>query len=246
MSTTSKAPAQNAEKPSPPLTPNKAAINMLVSFLATLLITAVLLFAGAGRLDWALGWLYLTVWIVPKLFFVILLRRRHPDLLIERATRHKNTQQYDRIILPIYFVLAFGTFLVASLDGGRFHWSGDLPVAVIVAAYIIYLLGNGLAGWAMNSNPFLSSESRIQAERGQHVISSGPYQFIRHPTYLAALLLWPVAGPMLNSWWAVIPGVLTALMMVIRTAFEDRMLHNELPGYADYAQQVRYRLVPGI
>lgn len=246
MRTIAETPETKAEKPPTPLTPNAAALKMLVGFLATLLLTALLLFGGAGRLDWALGWLYLTAWIVPKLVFLILLRWRNPDLLVERATRHKNTQPYDRIILPIYFVLAFGTFLIGGLDGGRFHWSGELPVAVIVAAYVIYLLGNGLAGWAINSNPFFSSESRIQAERGQHVVSSGPYQFVRHPSYLATLLLWPATGPMLNSWWAVIPGVLTALMMVVRAHLEDQMLHAELPGYADYAQKVRYRLIPGI
>jgi len=219
---------------------------MLAAFLASLFLTAVLIFGGAGRLDWNLGWLFAAAWVLPKLGFVVLLRWRNPDLLIERATRHPNTQPYERIVLPVYFVLAFGTFLIASLDGGRFHWSGEVPGLLIVAAYLVYLLGNGLAGWAMNSNPFLSSESRIQTERGQYVVSSGPYQFIRHPTYLAALLLWPVTGPMLGSWWAIIPGLFTALMMVIRTYLEDRMLTVELSGYADYANKVRYRLVPGL
>jgi protein-S-isoprenylcysteine O-methyltransferase Ste14 len=78
------------------------------------------------------------------------------------------------------------------------------------------------------------------------VTSSGPYQFIRHPAYLASLLFWPVTGLMLESWWAVIPGIMTGLMMIIRTVYEDRMLHAELPGYADYALQVRYRLIPGL
>ena len=115
MITTQKKPESKADNPSALLTPNAAALKMLVGFLATLLLTALLLFGGAGRLDWALGWLYLTAWIVPKLVFLILLRWRHPDLLVERATRHKNTQPYDRIILPIYFVLAFGTFLIGGL-----------------------------------------------------------------------------------------------------------------------------------
>jgi protein-S-isoprenylcysteine O-methyltransferase Ste14 len=229
-----------------PTTLNTAALRMLASFLASLLLTAVLLFGGAGRLNWTMGWMFATVWILPKLGFIILLRWRNPDLLIERATRHPNTQPYDRRILLVYFVLAFGTFLVAGLDGGRFHWSDELPIALIVAAYAIYLLGNGLAGWAMNSNPFLSSESRIQPERGQYVVSSGPYRFIRHPTYLAALLLWPVTGLMLGSWWAIIPGLMTALMMVVRTFLEDRMLNAELPGYTEYASEVPYRLIPGL
>jgi protein-S-isoprenylcysteine O-methyltransferase Ste14 len=228
------------------LTPNQAALKMFASFLVTLLLSAMLIFGCAGRLNWTLGWIFVTAWIIPKLLFLVLLRWLDPDLLVERATRHKNTQKYDRIILPIYFVFAFGTFIVASLDGGRFRWSGEVSIAVIVAAYIIYLLGNSLAGWAINSNPFFSAESRLQADRAQKVSSTGPYRFIRHPAYSAAFLLWITTGLMLESWWAVIPGFLAGLMMVIRTVYEDRMLQAELPGYAEYAAQVRYRLLPGI
>ena len=228
------------------ITPNQAAFRMLAGFLATLLLSGILIFGGAGRLNWTLGWVFVIAWIVPKMVFLILLRWLDPDLLVERATRHKNTQPYDRIILPLYFVFAFGTFIVASLDGGRFRWSGDVPIAWVIAAYIIYLLGNSLAGWAINSNPFFSAESRLQTERGQKVTRTGPYRFIRHPAYLAAFLLWITTGLMLESWWAVIPGLLAGLMMVVRTVLEDRMLQNELPGYAGYARQVRYRLFPGI
>jgi protein-S-isoprenylcysteine O-methyltransferase Ste14 len=227
------------------ITPNAAFVKMLTGLLASSLLTVALLFAAAGRLDWALGWLFIAAWSVLKLVFIILLRWRDPDLIVERVTRHENTKPYDRLILPIYFVLAFGTILVAGLDGGRFRWSGEMPVTLIVISYLIYLFGNGLAAWAVNSNPFFSAESRLQTERNQKVSSSGPYRFIRHPAYLAAILLWSTTGLMVESWWAVVPGLLAALMMVIRTIYEDRMLTTELPGYAEYAQQVRYRLIPG-
>jgi len=167
-------------------------------------------------------------------------------LLIERTTCHENTQPYERIVLPLYFVFAFGSFIVASLDGGRFRWSGDVSTIWVVAAYIIYLLGNSLAGWAINSNPFFSSESRLQADRAQKVASTGPYRFIHHPAYSAAFLLWITTGLMLESWWAVIPGFLAGLTMIIRTFLEDRMLIAELPGYLEYTEQVKYRLFPGI
>lgn len=229
-----------------PITPNQAALKMLAGFLATLLLSGFLLFGGAGRLNWTLGWIFLIAWIVPKLVFLVLLRWHDPELLIERATRHKNTQPYDRIILPIYFVFAFGTFIVASLDGGRFRWSEDVSIIWVVAAYIIYLLGNSLAGWAINSNPFFSAESRLQTDRAQKVTSTGPYRFIRHPAYCAAFLLWITTGLMLESWWAVIPGFLAGSMMVIRTILEDRILIAELPGYTEYTKQVQYRLFPGI
>jgi protein-S-isoprenylcysteine O-methyltransferase Ste14 len=228
------------------ITPNAAFVKMLTGLLASSLFTVALLFAAAGRMDWALGWLFIAAWGVLKLVFIILLRWRDPDLIVERVTRHENTQRYDRLILPVYFVLAFSTILIAGLDGGRFRWSGEMPVTLIVISYIIYLFGNGLAAWAVNSNPFFSAESRLQTDRNQEVTNSGPYRFIRHPAYLAAILLWPTTGLMVESWWAVVPGVLAALMMVIRTVYEDRMLNAELPGYADYARQVRFRLIPGI
>lgn len=228
------------------ITPNQAAARMFLSFVVTLLLSGILIFGAAGRLNWMLGWVFVTAWIIPKLVFLIALRLKDPDLLVERSTRHKNTQRYDKILIPIYFVFAFSTFIVAGLDGGRFRWSGDVLPVLVIAAYVIYLLGNSLAGWAINSNPFFSAESRLQNERSQKVTSAGPYRFIRHPAYSAAFLLWITTGLMLESWWALLPGFLAGLMMVIRTVYEDCMLIAELPGYADYAGQVHYRLVPGI
>jgi protein-S-isoprenylcysteine O-methyltransferase Ste14 len=108
------------------------------------------------------------------------------------------------------------------------------------------LFGNGLASWAVSANPFFSSESRLQVDRNQSVTRTGPYRFVRHPAYLVTILIWPVTGPMLESWVAVIPGLLAALMMFIRTAYEDHMLHAELSGYSEYTRQVGYRLFPGI
>lgn len=219
---------------------------MIASWLAGTILTAVLLFSSAGRLDWILGWLFIAAWSLLKLVFIVYLRRHDPDLLVERVTRHENAKPYDRVIIPIYFVFAFGTIVIAGLDGGRFRWSGELPISIIALSYLIYLFGNGLASWAVNSNPFFSAESRLQFDRQQKVTDRGPYHFVRHPAYLAAILLWPATGAMLESWWAAIPGILTALMMFIRTIYEDRMLQIELPGYKEYASQVRYRLFPGI
>jgi protein-S-isoprenylcysteine O-methyltransferase Ste14 len=229
-----------------PLTPNAAFVKMLFGLLVGTILTAVLLFGAAGHLDWPLGWLFVAVWALLKLIFIILLRWRDPDLMVERATRHENTKRYDRVIIPIYFVMAYGTIVLAGLDGGRFHWSSDLPLIVIILAYIIYLFGNFLASWAVSANAFFSSESRLQTDRNQTVTSRGPYRYVRHPAYLAAIFLWPVTGPMLESWWAVIPGLLAALMMFIRTVYEDRMLQNELPGYSEYTHSVLYRLFPKI
>lgn len=218
----------------------------MAGILATWLVTGLLLFIGAGRLDWALGCLFLFFWGFLKILFILLLYWHDPDLLVERATCHENTQPYERVVLPVYFIFSFSTILLAAVDGGRFRWSGEVPLAVIVIAYILFLFGNGLASWAVAANPFFSSESRIQQERRQKVTYQGPYRFIRHPGYLAAILMWPVTGLVLASWWAAISGLLASLMMFIRTALEDRMLQKELAGYQEYVQQVRYRLFPGI
>jgi protein-S-isoprenylcysteine O-methyltransferase Ste14 len=233
-------------KTKPLMTPNLALLKMLFGIIASLLLIAVLIFAGAGHLYWMFGGLFVVVWGLLKIIFIFLLRWHDPDLLVERATRHRNTQSYDRWIMPLYFVFSFGTLLLAALDGGRFRWSGAVPVSLILIAYLIYLLGNGLAAWAVSANPFFSSESRIQAERGQRVTCMGPYRFVRHPAYLSTVLMWPVTGLLLESWYSTIPGLLAALMMLIRTINEDRMLLAELTGYKEYANEVRYRLFPGI
>jgi protein-S-isoprenylcysteine O-methyltransferase Ste14 len=234
------------KEPSRTLTPNAALLKTLVGILASLLLIAVLIFAGAGRLNWKLGWLFVAVWGSTKVVFILLLRWHDPALLVERATRHENTQPYDRWIVPVYFIFSFGTILVAGIDGGRFRWSGEMPIALIIISYVIYLFGNWLASWAVSANPFFSSESRLQVDRNQKVTHGGPYRFVRHPAYLATILLWPVTGLLLESWYAVIPGLLAALMMFVRTVHEDRMLQAELPGYVEYSHQVCYRLFPGI
>ena len=234
------------DKTPPNFTPDAALLKMLTNILVSLIFIALLVFAGAGRLNWGLGWLFVAVWGVLKLVILLQLRWRDPALLVERALRHENTQHYERLILPVYSVLSFGTILVAGLDGGRLHWSEPVPTEVIILAYILYLLGNVLSAWAASANPFFSAESRHQADRDQKVARSGPYRFVRHPAYLATILLWSVTGLLLGSWWAVVPGLLSALMIFIRTVYEDRMLHTELTGYSEYARQVRYRLIPGI
>ena len=144
-----------------------------------------------------------------------------------------------------WFCLWMGFRLVAGLDE-RFGWAGDLGVAWHVAGAVALAAGLELSSWAMIANAYFSTAVRIQDERGQRVVSSGPYWFVRHPGYVG-LILEAIGVPLLlGSWWALIPGVAGAVCMAIRTSFEDRMLRAELPGYQDYAQRVRYRLVPGI
>ena len=143
--------------------------------------------------------------------------------------------------LASYFALP----LVAGLDV-RFGWTQELRVGWHVAGAAVLAAGLGLGGWAMIANAYFSTAVRIQSERGHTVCRSGPYRFVRHPGYVGFILQSLGTPVLLGSLWALIPGITAAALMVIRTSLEDRTLQAELPGYPDYVQEVRYRLVPGI
>jgi len=147
------------------------------------------------------------------------------------------------IVFAIFYFV--GILLVAGLDK-RFGWTGLFPLAIEIVAFVLYALGSALFSWAMISNAYFSTAVRIQEERGHAVCSTGPYRFVRHPGYVGGMLQSLVAPLMFGSLWVLIPGVLAALSLAIRTALEDRTLQNELGGYREYAQRVRYRLLPGI
>lgn len=121
-----------------------------------------------------------------------------------------------------------------------------MPGWVVVAGYVATLAGMAITAWAQAVNPFFEPGVRIQSERHQHVIDTGPYRFVRHPGYVAALLLFFGMALALASLWALAPAAMASAFLVLRTAWEDRLLRAELPGYADYARRVRARLIPGI
>jgi protein-S-isoprenylcysteine O-methyltransferase Ste14 len=221
-------------------------LKMILQLTLSSLFLSAILFLCAGRVDWPLAWVFILLWLLTKYAYVIILGKRSPDLLLERAQRHENRKRWDKIIQSLYIVFSFITFIVVGLDAGRYHQARDFPLGLVVASYVFYLGFNLLALWASLANPFHSDESRIQSDRGQYVVAEGPYAYVRHPTYLAGVFIWLVFPLMLESLWGLLPGGLAAVKMILRTAFEDRMLHEELPGYREYAQKVRYRLVPDV
>jgi len=135
--------------------------------------------------------------------------------------------------------------LVAALDQ-RFRWTGDLPTGWHIFGALLLAGGYALLGWAMLANAFFSTAIRIQSDRGHTVCRSGPYRLVRHPGYVAFSLQSLAAAALLGSLWALLPGAAAVALLVLRTALEDRMLRAELPGYEDFAAEVRYRLVPGV
>ena len=152
----------------------------------------------------------------------------------------------DRLLRLIALPIVLAHLVIAGLDAGRFHWSGEVAVPMHAAGLMVYTLGLWLALWAMSTNRFFSPVVRMQKERGHHLVTTGPYRFVRHPGYVGVMSATLGEGLALGSYWSLVPLVVLFLLFIRRTALEDRFLLAELEGYAEFAQKVRYRLLPGI
>jgi protein-S-isoprenylcysteine O-methyltransferase Ste14 len=205
---------------------------------------AAVLFLSAGRWDWAMGWAFViltALWVGATALVVI---PRNPELLAERLGPRKGAKTWDAVIMSIVGLALIACYIVAGLDV-RYGWTRiSLPLQII--ALIIVVLGYALTVWATAANAFFSLIVRIQQERGHTVAAGGPYRFVRHPAYVGGVAMYLATPVMLGSLWALIPGGLSALLMVVRTVLEDKTLLNELDGYKEYARRVRYRLMPGV
>ena len=219
-------------------------LRRFVPVVFSLVITSVCLFGSAGRLNWSNAWVLLGLNCAASLATTALLWR-HTELLAERSNI-KAGKSWDKAIVPITVLLGpVATWITAGLDT-RFHWSDGMPPFAFITGVVIAVLAAALIAWAMRSNKFFSSVVRIQKDRGHLVITVGPYRFVRHPGY-TGMAAFTLATPLiLNSRWAFVPAVITAAMTVLRTVLEDRTLHSELDGYADYARRVKYKLLPAI
>jgi protein-S-isoprenylcysteine O-methyltransferase Ste14 len=211
------------------------------------LILAVLLFGSAGTLHWPAGWAFMIVFFATGLPMTLMLARHDPALLDERLkwVVQKDQPLWDRVFVSLFLPLFVGWFILIGLDAGRFHWS-VMPVWLQVVGGLGLVLSLALMYRVFRENTFAAAVVRIQKERGQKVISTGPYAIVRHPLYTTMLLYLPALALMLGSWYGLATSFLLFAVLVVRTALEDRELQRGLDGYADYAHRVRYRLIPGI
>ena len=217
---------------------------LLREILGCIMVTA-LLFIPAGRLDWPLGWALVALYVVWVTATALLLMPTSPELLAERVTHRFSAKRWDNVILGLYGVMTLVKLIVAGLDF-RYGWTPSLPLAVQIVALVMAVLGYALVTWAMVANAFFALANRIQSERGHMVATGGPYRYVRHPGYVGAILFELATPILLGSFWALLPGVFSALLMMVRTALEDRTLQTELTGYIDYTRRVPYRLLPGV
>jgi len=210
-------------------------------------IPLVLLVCG-GNFGWWQAWVYSLLIVAAGVGGRIWAERRHPGLMAERQNIEKiqGAKAWDKVLAPLMAMsIGFPPVIVAGLDY-RYGWSTEFPLWLIVLGFILILLGYAFATWAMAENRFFSSVVRIQTDRGHVVCDSGPYRMVRHPGYAGNILSLLGIVLALGSVWTLIPTAAALIITVARTALEDHTLQEELPGYRDYAQHVRFRLIPGI
>jgi len=209
------------------------------------LVVLALVFLPAGRIDWSPGWIFIAVLVGAFGLSALVLARVNPVIYRARSRFQPGTQKWDLMLLAAMLPAFVAEVPLATLDAGRMGWS-HVPLRVVLIGYAMLVAGIAVTTWAQAVNPFFEPGVRIQTERGQRAITSGPYRLVRHPGYTAAIALFAAIPLALASWWALLPAALATALLVVRTSWEDRLLQAELPGYADYARRTRYRLLPGL
>jgi protein-S-isoprenylcysteine O-methyltransferase Ste14 len=206
---------------------------------------ALVWFGIAGRLTWWQGWVFLLVFIAYVSALVWRLWKSNPELLRERNQPGGKVESWDRAVMRIYSVILLILLTVTALDGGRYLWS-SVPLGIQLIGWLLISMAGFVVWHAMMINSYLSSWARLQEDRAQVVVQTGAYRYIRHPMYLGIIVAFLGIPVALGSWWAMIPSIVIVGLFVYRTHREDLMLIHGLNGYADYAERVRYRLLPGI
>ena len=219
----------------------KLFLNALIKFLIGLLLVGLLIFLPAGTLAYPGGLLLLGLLFVPMLIMGIVMLARARDLLAKRLDA-KEKQAAQKGVQSLAGLVFMAGFVLAGLDF-RFSWS-DVPLPVVIAASVIFLIGYALYAEVMRENAYLSRT--VKVEEGQTVISTGLYGIVRHPMYLASVLMFLSIPLVMGSWYALIPFAFYPVLMVVRILDEEKLLTAELSGYEAYKRKVKYRMIPFI
>jgi protein-S-isoprenylcysteine O-methyltransferase Ste14 len=204
-----------------------------------------LVFWPAGSLRWVPGWVFIAFTVIGFSVSAAWIARVNPIIYRARSRFQPGTQAWDLKLVAVILAAMIVSIPVASFDAGRAHWS-NAPLWVVMLGYVLILAGIAGTAWAQGVNPYFEPGVRLQTERHQRVIDTGPYRIVRHPGYSNALMLFAGMPLALGSWWGLVPAGIAGALLVLRTAWEDRLLRASLDGYAAYAGRVRYRLLPGV
>ena len=226
--------------------PKSRSVKRIILRIAFIGFWLWVLFGGAGTIYWLRGWIFVLVASAGMAGLGAAIKRFNPALMEARMKwRHANTKPFDRVILAVYLPLTLIQPALAGIDAVRFGWT-SMPFWTVYAGAALYIAGFALMGWIFAVNPYAETTVRIQTERGHTVVDSGPYRFVRHPMYVAIVIMHVAAPLILGSWWSLSVALPIALLFIVRTALEDRALRSELAGYDEYAGRTPYRLVPGV
>lgn len=222
-------------------------LKVVVQMLLVVFVAPCIPLIISDQWNWWQAWAYAVVSILTFIISRILVNRHHPDLIAERARfmEAKDTKPWDKVLAPLLGVGSILVVVVAGLDK-YYGWTHASSLIVNLIALFGILFGYAFSSWALIENRFFSGTVRIQTERGHHVVSMGPYRIVRHPGYAGGLFGYFFIPLLLDSYWAWIPTILLCIVMIIRTALEDKTLQAELPGYKEFSQKTKYRLFPGI
>lgn len=210
---------------------------------------SVALMWPAGIWQWWEAWIVVGLWSVFGVVLTRFLLRHDPELLAERmklVPLQKDQKVWDKVIMLLFFITGIALYIIPGFDVVRYQWSEPLPLWMKILAMIVHLPCFVMLGRVMRENTYLSQVVKIDKERSHQVVTSGPYALVRHPMYTVIIILLFAVPVALGSRYAVILAVFLTVLLIVRTYFEDRTLHAELPGYPEYAKQTPYRLIPGV
>ena len=220
-------------------------LNLIVQTIVWFGLMGAIIFGAAGTFDYLGGWLYLGGMIATSVVFGTYMARVDPGLLRERLKPpvQKDQPLADKVIIIPILLLLFGGMAFMAADAARWRWSAmslsvQLAGCALLLATLLFML------WTMRANSFAAPVVKIQKERGQTVITTGPYAIVRHPLYFGALFYVAATSLVLGSWWGLATVPLVAIAVAVRIGIEEKTLREGLEGYDDYARRVCWRLIP--
>ena len=217
----------------------KLAAEALIKFTCGLLLVGLLLFLPAGTLSYTYGWLFVGLLFIPMLIAGFIMLAKSPEFLKKRLDA-KEKQSAQKGVVALSGLMFIAGFVVAGLDY-RFGWSA-MPTWVVATASVLFLIAYALYAEVMRENAYLSRT--IKVEEGQKVVDTGLYGIVRHPMYAVTILLFIMIPLILGSWYALIAFAVYPAIIIVRLLDEEKLLTEELPGYAEYKQKVKYRIIP--